>query len=231
MSVRFSEGKSTITPWGLPILSMAFALLVHAMWLVMPQPWISPVEPGKPVRLVAYSNLDSQVWSPTLFSLPSSLGFSGVMRQRTSSVVPPLKTPLKVTMPYDFQPRTYFKSHEITLPDPAEAFQSTSREIRGPSPVAVRESRWILRNVGGDIKIELTRQPPAVSSGKPVVMTGVLEFDAAGQVKSLIVDPELPPEPWRSEMLHSLRRARIPRGVGPVSIRFRFGYERGGVGA
>lgn len=214
--------------WGPPLLSMTFALALHALWLVIPQPRIPRVKPNKTVRLIAYSNLDSRVWSPTLFSLPSSLGFSGVIKQRSSNVVPPLKTPLQVTMAYDFQPRDYFKNRDILFPESSTRFETTTRGLgRSPSTIS-EESGWVLRNVEGGVQMELTRQPPPISSGNPVIMTGVLEFDAAGQVKSLIVDPVTPPEPWRSEMLQVLRRARISRGAGPVVIRFRFGYEKRG---
>lgn len=228
MSVEFPVETSKATSRGLPLFSLAFALLLHAVWLVVPQPRVAPVQPGMPMRLVAYPNLDSQVWSPTLFSLPSSLGFSGVMKQRSSNVVPPLQTPLQVKAAYDFHPKAYFNSREITLPDAPDGFKPASPGIQASTREEPMEFSWTIRNSGDGVDIELTRQPPPVTPGKPMVMTGVLSFDAAGQVISLIVDPVGPPEPWRSEMLQSLRRSRIRRGVGPVSLRFRFGYERGG---
>ena len=226
MSDKFPIGKPRFPSWGLPLLAVVLSLLVHALWLISPQkqPELQP----KPqiVRLYAYPNLDTRVWSPTLFSLPSSLGFSGAIRQNTSNVLPPLKSPVRISHPTPLQIEAMFPDTGI----------QREPSLRNRLPVTVQPMErtpaakdlvyaWKLDTPDHpDILLELNRAPGIPPSEGPVVITGTLVFDPGGQVQSMMLDPPVLYPGLRPQVIRSLRRVRRLNGSDTQRIRFRFAY-------
>lgn len=226
MPGEFPIRKSNFPSWCLPILALSASVLVHALWLIPPQKQPDVQVKSQALRLYAYPNLDTRVWSPTLFSLPSSLGFSGAIRQNTSNVLPPLKSPVRINHPTPLQ-------MEAMFPDPGLRTE-LNLQTRLPVTLQLTEKTstrpdmvyaWRLDTPEHpDIRLELNRSPGIPPSEGPVVITGTLVFDPGGQVKSLLLDPPMLYPDLRPQVIRSLRRVRRLNGSGSQRLRFRFAY-------
>lgn len=226
MPGKFSRGKLNFPAWGFPVLALSASLLAHAVWLIPPQHHPAPASSPPTIKLYAYPNLDTSVWSPTLFSLPSALGFSGAMRPSTSNVLPPLKSPVRISQltPVNI---------EILFPEPVikEKIQlQTLLPITVPPTGFAADSvpeiyAWRLEVLDApDIRLELNRLPGVPPFQGGVVLTGTMTFDPGGQVQSLLLDPPVMYPDLRPQIIRSLRRVRRLRGNGTQRIRFRFAY-------
>ncbi len=225
MPGRFPVGKPKYPAWILPILALSLSVTVHALWLLPPQELPPQQPPPKESRLYAYLNLDARTWSPTLFSLPSSLGFSGAIEQNASNVEPPLKSPVQLTRLEPVNLTELFDDAVLHPPLamrsnlPITVFTKSESALRPEFP-----SVWRLKVLEGPpSKLELTRLPPEPSSGS-VVVSGAMTFDQGGQLTSLILDPvDLPPN-LRSDIVRVLRRVRREGSKTEARIRFRFAF-------
>ncbi|MDF3128902.1 hypothetical protein P0Y35_06820 [Kiritimatiellaeota bacterium B1221] len=218
-------GKPKYPSWILPILAVSLSLTVHALWLLPPQA-LPPAQPApQESRLYAYLNLDARTWSPTLFSLPSSLGFSGAIEQNASNVEPPLKSPVQLTR---LEPVNLSLLFDDAVLHPPLAMQSqlpvTVYSDHRPASKPAFPSVWRLQVLEGpSSKLELSRLPPEPSGGS-VVVTGDMTFDQGGQLTSLILDPMDLPENLRSDIVRVLRRVRREGSQIEARIRFRFSF-------
>jgi len=215
-------------PGSITLVSAVIAVIAHGLWWLVPQPVTEAAAVHAPKQLIVYPDQGPQVWSPTLFSLPSTLGFSGVMQRGPEERDPPLQSPLRLEVHRPLQPGSLFPRPDLPPPPRIERHGA---EFSPPVP-APREpaSRfvWTLRvSTPGapSEEIELTRLPPAVDPPTVLVMKGELLFDSGGQVRSVLVDSGGPEEPWRGRMTRALRRTRLPRGTGDRRLRFRLSYE------
>jgi hypothetical protein len=83
------------------LLGFLFFVLVlapHLSWLMIPLH--APVSPPSAAssRMAYLPGDGAKVWSPILFSLPTSAGFSGALRKEGSRIRPPLGEPLDLAM-------------------------------------------------------------------------------------------------------------------------------------
>lgn len=226
MPGRFPVGKPRLPSWALPLLAVTVSFILHALWLIFPQP---PPPPGpKPTffSLVAYPNLNARTWSPTLFSLPSSLGFSSAIRQKTSNVLPPLQSPVNLASIEPVDLGAIFPESGLESPLNMRTRLPVTVSSAPPAVPPVQPAfSWRLQVLEGPLSdLELTRLPPPPVSANPLVITGVMSFDTAGQVRSLFLDPQsLAPE-LRTQVLRALRRVRRNGELKEARIRFRFTY-------
>lgn len=226
MPGRFPLGKPKSPSWVLPVLALSLAVMAHAVWLLVPQPAISLRKPVKAIRLYAYPNLDTQAWSPTLFSLPSPLGFSGAIRQRTSNVIPPLTSPVVLNQTFPFNMEDVFPDPGMkSNPDNSTALPVMVDPSRAFPEEESRPFEWSFRaSKGRSADFELTRLPDAPPHGKVMVVTGIILFDLNGQVMSLLFDSPDSLGQMRPQILRSLRRLRWLTGGKESLVRFRFEY-------
>ncbi|WFB37388.1 hypothetical protein P3T73_06400 [Kiritimatiellota bacterium B12222] len=227
MSGRFPVGKPKLPAWSLSMMALLLAFMVHALWVVIPQPHLHRETVVPKGKLYAYPNLDTQRWSPTLFSLPSPLGFSGAIRQREPNVLPPLKSSLILHSPSVVNLDDFFETPGLDIPlSPVSHLPITVYSEAKVLPQPVLSFSWRLTILDGDdLDYEMVRLPGPPQSARAVVLHGTMTFDASGQVSSLILDPPLLPQETRSAVLRSLRRVRRLKGEGETRIRFRFAYE------
>lgn len=226
MPEKFPIGKPSFPSWGLPILALSLAVLVHGLWLVAPQyPPEIAARPHK-VRLYAYPNLDTRVWSPTLFSLPSSMGFSGAMRQNASNVLPPLKSPVRISRPTEVSMDLLFTEPVLQNELPLRSnLPVTLPPIALPVESAAWGYVWQLDALNGPkSQLEINRLPVSPPGGGPLVVTGTFDFDRGGQVQSLILDPPALSPDLRTQVIRALRRVRQIKPAAPRRVRFRFAY-------
>lgn len=206
------------------LVSLLTAVLLHALWLMMP--WSRPLRPSEPPpRTVLNFQPESTgfLWSPTLFSLPTSLGFSGARdRQSQTVAMPPLESPLDLSMPMSSMPMDLLPPAASPMQRMTPRFAPlTSETAELPPESRPGPHRWTLTFTSEDAPELLVFRPPRIPvSPVTLKISGVMHFDEHGQVKHLLVDPPGPPTPLRQETLQSLRLARIPRGLGPVRTRF-----------
>ncbi|MCC5850552.1 MAG: hypothetical protein JJU29_20895 [Verrucomicrobia bacterium] len=224
--VKSSQLKSNLAHG---VISVLTALFLHALWLMMPLS--KPQRPAtSPTRTVLNFQPESTgfLWSPTLFSLPTSMGFSGARdRQSQTVAMPPLESPLDLAMSLDLAPANL-------LPSPTLPMQSMQPRFAPLTPAAEEfppESRsgpyrWRLSFTSDEApELQVFRPPRIPLSPVTLNITGVMHFDEYGQVSHLLVDPPGPPPPLRQELLQSLRLARIQRGLGPVRARFQLNLQ------
>ncbi|MGA0369714.1 MAG: hypothetical protein ACO3N7_09730, partial [Kiritimatiellia bacterium] len=191
MAGRFPIGKPRFPSWGLPLLAVSLTLMVHALWLVFPQPRPVPAPEPRSVRLFAYPNLDARTWSPTLFSLPSSLGFSGAIRPNSNNVRPPLQSPLSLIDSAPLDLSRIFPEPGLKYDPPREwLLPVTSAAYTDPLPFSKNTPYvWTLKVLEGVADLELNRLPPSPGDKLTLVLTGEMTFDAGGQITSLFLDP------------------------------------------
>lgn len=230
MPRRYPVGKPLLPARAVSGVALLAALLAHGLWLAprleTPRAAAPPSVPG----LTAYSGRGSQVWSPILFSLPSSIGFSGAIKPGTVNILPPLQSPLDLRARLELNPSELFAPAELPpLPGASEpppvivSADKTGRETDGPP-------RWTLSSPGSaEAGFMNARFPPLPEDRAPLVLTGQFRFDRYGQVASLVVDPPAPPAAYPPELLGALWRIRLPRNAEPERrLRFRLAYETGG---
>jgi|GEM_PF-1589444 len=227
MPGRFPVGKPKLPSWALPLLALSLTLMVHGLWLVIPQPKLVHIKSSQKIRLYAYPNLDTQAWSPTLFSLPSPLGFSGAIRKSSTNIVPPLQSPVVLNKAYPLKMTDVFPDPGLQSPLnfsgelPITIYPSTPLQV-----APIQKSQWRFRVLeGSESEFELSRLPGAPLNRKTMVITGSMSFDGNGQVQTLVLDNPTQAGDLRPQLLRSLRRIRQRTPQENSHIRFRFDYS------
>lgn len=211
-----------------PGLALAVALLFHLIWALLPFPSATmPETPPPPARLTMVSEARGMAWSPTFFSLPTAIGFSGVMRRETQVVLPPLDSPVDLSLHHPLDPLDVFPPAVLPPPERLAALAPITPESTVTDPILPPPSfRWTLRLEGADDLRLLSFRPPRVPSPPTSRrMTGAVEFDRHGQVTHLVMDPGSLSDSLRAEAATALRLARVQRGRGPVRARFELVLE------
>lgn len=232
MTGKFPMGKPRSSSWGVPFLAVSLTVIVHVVWLVIPQKEMTLRPEPKGVRLYAYPNLDARAWSPTLFSLPSSLGFSGAIRKNTNNVLPPLKSPLKLTTLSPVDLTALFPEPGLEKVMPVRSRLPVTVRVDSPEELAEPPSFvWTLQVLEGKgSRLELNRLPAPPADGNALVLNGVMTFDPAGQITSLFLEPNSLKGSTRAQIIRALRRVRRSGEATEGRIRFRFAYQPAGVG-
>lgn len=230
MSRKYPVGNPLLPAWAVSGVAALVSLLAHGVWLAPRLETPAAGEPGPVPAITAYSGRESQVWSPILFSLPSSIGFSGAMKQGGINILPPLQSPLDLRERLGLNPSELFPSAELpTLPGASYVPPITASGVN-VKPDVENSARWTLSSPGsGEQGFLNVRFPPLPVDQAPLVLTGEFCFDRYGQVNALMVDPPAPPGAYHSEILNTLWRVRLPRNEERERrLRFRLVFEAGG---
>jgi hypothetical protein len=208
-----------------PLIAVTVSLVVHGLWALLPFPQLEPVSYIPPPPLRAIPNLDTHVWSPTLFSLPSPVGFSAVLKSMPEPAPAPLQSPLQLLSAYVLDLNGLFPTNGLPPLSSGRPPLAAVFPPARPAPSLTARS-WELRShAGAELPVQLTRLLPAPPDGRTLVLTGSLRFDRTGQVETLRLDPPAPAPPeFARDLAAALRRSRLPRGMGPADYVFRLAY-------
>lgn len=220
--------RSVFSDQGLLLLSFGAAVLLHALWGMMPISMPAAAEEEDPPQVTAYIQALPGGWSPTLFSLPSITGFSGAMKQDRFETAPPLQSPLELTE--EIRIHAAGPIDEASAPSLSLGRPTHVRSVLLPAP-AVPEpasSGWRLSfPLLPDRSVRLSRLPARRPQSGSLDLSGDVQFDASGRVQSLVVHPPVPSgDPAVQEAVRALRRVRVDNSVqAGQPYRFQFRYR------
>lgn len=200
----------------------------HLIWALMPLPSPPPPPEVRGVHFTALTGSRPQIASPILFSLPSSLGFSSVALQQRNRILPPLNSPLTLSLPTHIPLEDTFPAAPSRAV-PGHASAPLDHQIPFPAPEHPAANRWHLRALdpepGGPV-LHMFRPPQLPPASAARRFTGTLQFNDFGQVDSLLVNPG--PVPPTADILQSLRHVRIPRESAPRRVPFELHFQPSG---
>jgi hypothetical protein len=207
------------------LFAAGLTLLSHLVWALMPLPQTPPPRPARSVAFTALSETRPLLASPILFSLPSSLGFSSVALQQRNRILPPLNSPLDLSLHTDLPAERLPPPPDDDFFPPPPVFSTpVIHPLPLPEAGATLTGRWQLHALSDDPdlpSLNMFRAPPLPS--QPVRVTGTLHFNEFGQVQSLLIDPR--PVPPADEILQALRLIRITRQGESFRIPFELNFQ------
>jgi len=205
---------------------VAIAGLSHLVWAVIPVPALPPPPPSPAVAFTALTEARPLLASPILFSLPSSLGFSGIALQQRNRILPPLNSPLDLALHARPLLEDTYPNSAAGLPSPPPQPIPLHHPLPLPAPDHPVRNRWHLRALDDrpDLPpLHMFRPPHIPDTRHPRHITGTLQFNEFGQVETLLIDPaRTPPTP---DILQSLRHIRIPHQTAPLRVPFELHFQ------
>lgn len=216
-----------------PDLFHAFAVTAiaggtHLVWALMPLPALPPSPEPPAVRFTALTEARPLLASPILFSLPSSLGFSSVALQQRNRILPPLNSPLDLSLHTAIPLDSAFPAPEVS-PPPFPAPAPPEHHLALPQTAPPVRNRWQIRALEprpGLPPLHMFRPPQLPSPLEARRITGTLQFNEFGQVDTLLIDPA--PTPPAPDILQSLRHVRIPLHAAPLRMPFELHFQPAG---
>lgn len=226
MSMILSQLKVRIG-WPTFPFGVLLALTAHLLWAMMPVSTPGPrPDPGNAQLTFWTEDQGTLPWTPTLFSLPSGMGFSGVIpRERDRLVVPDITSRLDLRPRVEIRPLALLP--ELTAsPEPftPRFLPLSTRSWEIPAPTVSPRFDWEFqlrdRLTDAPLAFQSLRKPVVPEPAGTVRVTGVMRFNAHGQVSHLILDPPGPDGAMRREILRNLRLVQIQTPGTPVETRF-----------
>ena len=227
MAQSFPIGKPRLPGWLLTPFCLVVAVGGHVLWLGM-EVEMRPPPPGRDApALTTVTSTQWKDWTPVLFSLPTSKGFSSVLGRVEADVLPPVTSPLKLTERFDFDAREWFDNgvdRSVSLPQPDDRPITTEPlPLRTPSPDGV--VGWRMSAPGRpEVQLRFYRDPRLRNPERALRIEGEMRFDSFGQLSSLILEPGSGHHGWVDQLLPDLRQVRVDAGTGDLSTRFRLEY-------
>ncbi|MCH8528607.1 MAG: hypothetical protein LAT79_15875 [Kiritimatiellae bacterium] len=204
----------------------AVAGLSHLVWAVMPLPALPPPPPPPAVTFTALTEARPLLASPILFSLPSSLGFSSIALQQRNRILPPLNSPLDLSLHTRLPLEDTYPDSAAGLPALPPPPIPLQHPLPLPEPDRPARNRWHLRALDDrpDLPpLHMFRPPQIPDARHPRHITGTLQFNEFGQVETLLIDPaRTRPAP---DILQSLRHVRIPHQAAPLRVPFELHFQ------
>lgn len=219
------------------LFALCLAVGAHVLWMMLPvEPFPStrePVEASAPT-IIVLPDSGPGVWSPVLFALPSSIGFSKPVISDEVTTRPPLGQSADLSLPLT---APLWEAQGELAHTTAPVFQTPYVPVtdlkagqRTTPPSPPRSTGWTLDLVAGNAPEVLVFRPPANTDAfvDGFELRGSIRFDAYGTVRNLVLDRPAGLTKGQRDIVKSLYGARIPRSERNVSagmIRFHLLYR------
>jgi hypothetical protein len=174
--------------------------------------------------LVVVASTSWKDWTPVLFSLPTSRGFSSLLDGSSTDIIPPLASPLQLTSRYELEdvPATASQRLSSDWLQDLPVLQPVTSLIPAWEPEPKRTvSGWRMTALDApEVGLWFYRDARLENPQRAIRLEGEIEFDAFGQVSFLALDPGETAREWIMQILPDIRKVRIPMDQGGLSTRF-----------
>lgn len=234
MARAFPIGKPHFPGRLLPPLCLLLSLGIHALWGLAEfgTPYAPPDDPTAP-RMVALPSTTFKEWTPVLFSLPSSSGFSSALGESREEVIPPLDSPLRLTGPAPMDSRSARAAlpGEASPVEPPQWSPVTADSFPPEAAEPPAATGWRLTfPARPDLQVRFVRDARLPSPSRFLRVEGEIAFDRHGLPAFLVVDPPRERREWVEQVWPDLRETQLDAEDAPARVRFRLEYVPGGNG-
>lgn len=231
MARTIPKGKPRFPAWALPHLCLLLSLGAHAWWGMAR---FGPPREAPPARFapgwVVLPSSSVKEWTPVLFSLPSSSGFSSALGETREEAIPPLGSPLRLTGPAPLPPASPVPELSDLKMDagPSRPAPVTAAPFSAEAPAPSVSSGWRFSLLERpDVEARFVRDARLPRPSRFLRVEGEIAFDRHGLPEFLVVDPLPSRQAWVEQVWPDLRDIRLDSSDGPARSRFRLEYFPG----
>ncbi len=180
----------------------------------------------------------TQVWSPTLFALPDSVGFSEPVRDREIAVRPPIDSPPAMSMQLQERRREGESAYAVGQLDPHQFVRRVAQTVpvvpvdasipRAASGSGEERGPWItLLESTPERALEHATWPVAENGwgGEPWVADGMLYVNESGVITQAILDMRPTDAAIKNQVLRTLQTWRWSPAASESIVRVEISYH------